>query len=241
MKFGWYVSFQNNQRRRTLLYKSQKCPASTGGLASRQRNRFSHDTPHIRQPPQVYRSSLLLQTKYFIKDCHSILVYMEQFQYVFKVKKNVLISYKLTILISFSLMHHIHVWSCFFSTYDLREPDVPIHIVTLGDSLQDLTDSPSKTSYRAALGDVAASFDFGPPVELKRKNRFHSTLTSPDVVWPAYIVFGNGDVVIAYTDLSPDPSRLVFFGRFNWQCVCYCLSSLETFNVIICWTKLSKV
>lgn len=33
------------------------------------------------------RSSLLLQTKYFIKDCHSILVYMEQFQYVFKVKK----------------------------------------------------------------------------------------------------------------------------------------------------------
>lgn len=187
------------------------------------------------------RSSLLLQTKYFIKDCHSILVYMEQFQYVFKVKKNVLISYKLTILISFSLMHHIHVWSCFFSTYDLREPDVPIHIVTLGDSLQDLTDSPSKTSYRAALGDVAASFDFGPPVELKRKNRFHSTLTSPDVVWPAYIVFGNGDVVIAYTDLSPDPSRLVFFGRFNWQCVCYCLSSLESFNVIICWTKLSKV
>lgn len=166
-----------------------------------------------------------------------------QFQYVFKVKKNVLISksYKLTILISFSLMHHIHVWSCFFSTYDLREPDVPIHIVTLGDSLQDLTDSPSKTSYRAALGDVAASFDFGPPVELKRKNRFHSTLTSPDVVWPAYIVFGNGDVVIAYTDLSPDPSRLVFFGRFNWQCVCYCLSSLESFNVIICWTKLSKV
>lgn len=187
------------------------------------------------------RSSLLLQTKYFIKDCHSILVYMEQFQYVFKVKKNVLISYKLTILISFSLMHHIHVWSCFFSTYDLREPDVPIHIVTLGDSLQDLTDSPSKTSYRAALGDVAASFDFGPPVELKRKNRFHSTLTSPDVVWPTYIVFGNGDVVIAYTDLSPDPSRLVFFGRFNWQCVCYCLSSLESFNVIICWTKLSKV
>lgn len=160
-----------------------------------------------------------------------------------KLKKNVLISYKLTILISFSLMHHIHAWSCFFSTYDLREPDVPIHIVTLGDSLQDLTDSPSKTSYRAALGDVAASFDFGPPVELKRKNRFHSTLTSPDVVWPTYIVFGNGDVVIAYTDLSPDPSRLVFFGRFmiNWQCVCYCLSSLESFNVIICWTKLSKV
>lgn len=94
------------------------------------------------------------------------------------------------------------------STYDLREPDVPIHTVTLGDSLQDLTDSPSKTSYRAALGDVAASFDFGPPVELKRKNRFHSTLTSPDVVWPAYIVFGNGDVVIAYTDLSPDPSSI---------------------------------
>lgn len=142
-----------------------------------------------------------------------------------KLKKNVLISYKLTILISFSLMHHIHAWSCFFSTYDLREPDVPIHIVTLGDSLQDLTDSPSKTSYRAALGDVAASFDFGPPVELKRKNRFHSTLTSPDVVWPAYIVFGNGDVVIAYTDLSPDPSRLVFFGRFN------CLLLFELFGV----------
>lgn len=82
----------------------------------------------------------------------------------------------------------------------------------LGDSLQDLTDSPSKPSYRAALGDVAASFDFGPPLELKRKNRFHSTLTSPDVVWPAYIVFGNGDVIIAYTDLSPDPARLVVFG-----------------------------
>lgn len=81
----------------------------------------------------------------------------------------------------------------------------------LGDSLQDLTDSPSKPSYRAALGDVAASFDFGPPLELKRKNRFHSTLTSPDVVWPAYIVFGNGDVIIAYTDLSPDPARLVVF------------------------------
>lgn len=97
-------------------------------------------------------------------------------------------------------------FQCYFSTYDLNEPDVPIHVVKLGDAAQDLTDSPTKPSYRAALGDVAASLDFGPPVELRRKNRRHSTLATPDVVWPAYIVYGNGDVVIAYTDLSPDPS-----------------------------------
>nr|XP_022342130.1 nuclear pore complex protein Nup88-like [Crassostrea virginica] len=98
------------------------------------------------------------------------------------------------------------------STYDLNEPDVPIHVVKLGDAAQDLTDSPTKPSYRAALGDVAASLDFGPPVELRRKNRRHSTLAAPDVVWPAYIVYGNGDVVIAYTDLSPDPSGIQKLG-----------------------------
>lgn len=90
------------------------------------------------------------------------------------------------------------------STYDLKEPDVPLHTVKLGDAVQDVSDSPNKPSYRAALGDVAASFDFGPAIPLQRKNRLHSTLVSPDVVWPAYVVYGNGDVIIAFTDLTPD-------------------------------------
>ncbi|XP_061162673.1 nucleoporin 88-like [Saccostrea echinata] len=94
------------------------------------------------------------------------------------------------------------------STYDLKEPDVPIHTVKLGDSVQELTDSSNKPSYRAALGEVAASFDFGPSVELRRKNRLHSTLVNPDVVWPAYIVYGNGDVNIVYTDVTPDPAGI---------------------------------
>ncbi|KAJ8312006.1 hypothetical protein KUTeg_009379 [Tegillarca granosa] len=89
------------------------------------------------------------------------------------------------------------------STYDIQEPNVPLQVIHLGDRDQNFSQSPTKRSYSAALGESATCFDFGPPLELGRKQK-NLSLTNRDsyLVWPVYVVKGNGDVLIAYVDIN---------------------------------------
>ncbi|XP_041349036.1 nucleoporin 88-like [Gigantopelta aegis] len=92
-----------------------------------------------------------------------------------------------------------------FSIYDISEPDKPVQMIHLDDGEFDFNVSPSKMTLSTALGETAVSFDFGPPVELKVKERLGIVTNDDDIqVWPAYIVKGSGDVVIAYTALNQE-------------------------------------
>ena len=61
----------------------------------------------------------------------------------------------------------------------------------------------TRPSISTALGEHAVSFDFGSGEEVSYKNK-GSPVSQRDVkmVWPVYCVKGNGDVVVAYSDLS---------------------------------------
>ncbi|XP_071178496.1 nucleoporin 88-like isoform X2 [Mytilus edulis] len=89
------------------------------------------------------------------------------------------------------------------SIYNIQEPNIPVQVIKLSNAPQDINQSPTKVSFPAVLGEYAASFDFGPPVTLKKKQRpYTKTETASVTVWPAYIVRGNGDVLVAYTEVS---------------------------------------
>ncbi|KAK3082723.1 hypothetical protein FSP39_003496 [Pinctada imbricata] len=95
------------------------------------------------------------------------------------------------------------------STYNISEPESPSQIIKFGENVQEFSQSPSRKNFSAVLGDVAASFDFGTPLELVKKQRLHSSSLrplEPDIVWPVYVVRGNGDVIMAYTDLRKNKS-----------------------------------
>lgn len=91
----------------------------------------------------------------------------------------------------------------FQSTYNIQEPNVPLQVIHLGDRDQNFSQSPTRKSYNAALGERATCFDFGPPQELERKQR-NLSITNRDsyMVWPVYVVKGNGDVLVAYVDIN---------------------------------------
>ena len=89
------------------------------------------------------------------------------------------------------------------SIYNIQDPNVPVQVIKLSHAPQDINQSPTKVSFPAALGEHAASFDFGPPITLKKKSRPYARTEGAEVtVWPAYIVRGNGDVLVAYTEVS---------------------------------------
>jgi len=90
------------------------------------------------------------------------------------------------------------------SLYSVQEPNAPIQIIHLDGSSQDISHTSNQASISAAHAEAAVGFDFGPPLELNRKQRLTSRSVGSDVltVWPAYIVRGNGDIVIAYTDVN---------------------------------------
>ncbi|XP_064613240.1 nucleoporin 88-like [Liolophura sinensis] len=72
------------------------------------------------------------------------------------------------------------------STYNIIQPEQPIEIITLSDG-----DAGNVSRFQAVLGDVAVSFDFGQPVEMGKQKQ---------TAWPVYILRGNGDVLMAYSN-----------------------------------------
>ena len=95
-----------------------------------------------------------------------------------------------------------------FSIYNILTPDHPVQTVHLGDEDHSFGMSLTRPSISTALGEHAVSFDFGTVEEVFCKNRgsplgMQSVQKEARAVWPVYCVKGNGDVVVAYTDLSP--------------------------------------
>ena len=89
------------------------------------------------------------------------------------------------------------------SIYDLLEPDRPTQTIYLGDNEPSYTLTRTWPSTSSALGDHVVAFDFGTPVQLERKSVFaRSGKGAAPTVWPLYCVRGNGDVVVAFSDIS---------------------------------------
>ena len=94
-----------------------------------------------------------------------------------------------------------------FSIYNILDPNQALQTIHLGDEDHSFGMSLTRPSIGTALGEYAVSFDFGAVEEVSCKNRGSPGVqrSQRDVknVWPVYCVKGNGDVVVAYTDLSP--------------------------------------
>ena len=89
-----------------------------------------------------------------------------------------------------------------YSIYNIQDPNIPFQVMKLSNAPPDIEQSPSKVSFSAALGEYGASFDFGPSISLKKKPRPYTKNEGTSLtVWPAYIVRGNGDVLVAYTEV----------------------------------------
>ncbi|ESO97745.1 hypothetical protein LOTGIDRAFT_205604 [Lottia gigantea] len=92
------------------------------------------------------------------------------------------------------------------SVYDMTEQNKASQTINLDSIHSDLNISPTKISFSAALGERAVAFDFAKPIELKPKKKVLGI--QPDetdnIVWPVYLVKGNGNVCIAYTTTLMD-------------------------------------
>jgi nuclear pore complex protein Nup88 len=92
--------------------------------------------------------------------------------------------------------------------YKLTEPDRPVLSTSLqgGDVTNNasFTTSPSKLlNITAALGETAVAFTFGPPQELVPAKRPFQTPSKETAmtVWPVYVVKGNGDIMVTYSEV----------------------------------------
>lgn len=70
-----------------------------------------------------------------------------------------------------------------------------LQVTKLGHTSPSYSLSPSHSTFEAALGDIAVAFDFGAPYEVSQRN-------SDDLVYPMYILKGNGDVLVLVTSLT---------------------------------------
>ncbi|KAK7087821.1 nucleoporin 88-like [Littorina saxatilis] len=91
-----------------------------------------------------------------------------------------------------------------FSVYNLTEPERPLSSTNLQPGeLNSFQASPTKFNISAALGETAVAFTFGPPHELRPVKRPFQIPKSEDAVtvWPVYVVRGNGDVMVTYSEV----------------------------------------
>ncbi|XP_052220932.1 nucleoporin 88-like isoform X2 [Dreissena polymorpha] len=100
------------------------------------------------------------------------------------------------------------------NVYDILDPERPTQTLYLGDGEPSIILSQTRPSTSCALGDNVVCFDFGPPVEVfKNAGSMKGSKGSAGLtVWPLYCVRGNGDVIVAYSDLAARPTRLAIQG-----------------------------
>lgn len=85
--------------------------------------------------------------------------------------------------------------------YDVADPQIPYHVIALSciEPSFYLT-SNSRTSFSSCLGETAVSFDFGPPI-LAPVTKSDSEEQKQDIIWPIFILKGNGDIYIVHSNL----------------------------------------
>lgn len=91
----------------------------------------------------------------------------------------------------------------FDSIYDLLEPERATQTIYLGDNEPSYSLTRTWPSTSSALGDSVVAFDFGPSIELEKKSNFTRAIKGSSLtMWPMYCVRGNGDVMVALSDVS---------------------------------------
>ena len=91
---------------------------------------------------------------------------------------------------------------CFFRIYDITEPNSHQQLISMSDNDTQFNTMTSRNRFSVALGDNVVAFDFGPPIELKLKNRRESSSKMPEQAWPVYLLRGSGDICVLYTSLN---------------------------------------
>ncbi|XP_022109668.1 nuclear pore complex protein Nup88-like isoform X2 [Acanthaster planci] len=85
--------------------------------------------------------------------------------------------------------------------YDVTSPHKPIQCHRLGEYSTSYSLSANRSTFEVALGDIAVAFDFGPVMEEPTKIERRSN-APPPLLYPVYILKGNGDVFLLKTSLS---------------------------------------
>ncbi|RWS31668.1 nuclear pore complex protein Nup88-like protein [Leptotrombidium deliense] len=88
--------------------------------------------------------------------------------------------------------------------YNINEPHIVHHEIKLSNC--ELIGKSPFSVFASSLGETAVSFDFGLPVPKSsykcNEDEQPLTLTSSECLWPIYVLKGNGDVLVVYTNLQ---------------------------------------
>ncbi|KAI5089449.1 nuclear pore complex protein Nup88 [Silurus meridionalis] len=85
--------------------------------------------------------------------------------------------------------------------YSLKAPQNPSRVLSVSQSEEESSIHPRGRSYAASLGETAVAFDFGPLVNAPR--HLNGTRLKEDLlVYPLYILYGNGETFLSYTSLT---------------------------------------
>ncbi|KAL4224419.1 ribosomal small subunit export from nucleus [Mactra antiquata] len=133
------------------------------------------------------------------------------------------------------------------SIYDILEPETAIQVISLysGETEPSYPMSLTQITIQSALGDYVTSFDFSPtPIDIcKKTSSLKAGHKDSHTIWPIYCVRGNGDVVVAFSDISPRPIKLPIQGPLMMRpdnednygtdaCSIICIQSTPTVVVI---------
>lgn len=89
----------------------------------------------------------------------------------------------------------------FFSRiHNIYEPEKMMQIISLGQIDNSRGLSAMHPSLYSVFGDSAVSFHFGTPVHVPSKLK--STRTKNSLAWPIFILQGNGEILILYSDIT---------------------------------------
>ncbi|XP_065140318.1 nucleoporin 88 [Paramisgurnus dabryanus] len=88
--------------------------------------------------------------------------------------------------------------------YNLKEPQTPAKVLRVSQLDEDSGIHIRGRSYAASLGETAVAFDFGPLAESPRHMRIKQDL----LVYPLYILYGNGETYLSYISLTHSVSNL---------------------------------
>lgn len=84
--------------------------------------------------------------------------------------------------------------------HNIYEPEKMMQIISLGQIDNSRGLSAMHPSLYSVFGDSAVSFDFGTPVHVPSKLK--SARTKNSLAWPIFILQGNGEILILYSDIT---------------------------------------
>ncbi|XP_041456518.1 nuclear pore complex protein Nup88-like [Lytechinus variegatus] len=89
----------------------------------------------------------------------------------------------------------------YFRLYDITSPLKPVQTHRLGSHATSFALSSSHSTFDAALGEIAITFDYGPP-SLVQANTVYRGAGSESFIYPVFILRGNGDIYVLNTSLT---------------------------------------